>query len=74
VAESAPLRLASPECRSEIQHAVDLGKRLIPILKDPDFEAERLPDPVRKIQWLSVAKNLLARGFVHLESKNYPKE
>jgi WD40 repeat protein len=41
----------SPECRSELQYAIELGKRLIPILKDSDFDPDSLPETVRKIQW-----------------------
>ncbi|MEM7061556.1 MAG: TIR domain-containing protein [Cyanobacteria bacterium P01_B01_bin.77] len=48
--------LASKYCQMEIDQALDLNKRIIPMLVE-DIDVNLLPDTIRKIQFINVADN-----------------
>jgi WD40 repeat protein len=46
-----PDSVSSAECGAEMAYAIELGKRLLPILGDSEIPAEGLPAPIRRAQW-----------------------
>ena len=62
-----PASASSPECRSEMQYAIECGKRLIPILRGAAVDAALLPEPIRRLQWcFSTAEHPLAPASIDL--------
>ncbi|MBT9311992.1 TIR domain-containing protein [Leptothoe kymatousa] len=61
--------LASDYCQMEIDQALDLNKRIIPMLVEA-IDVSRLPDTIRKIQFINLADNRdandLDRDFAEL--------
>ena len=48
----SPDSVGSTYCRQEVDHAVQHGKRLIPILRRSDFEQSQIPPKLGQHQWL----------------------
>lgn len=51
--------LASDYCQMEIDHALDLNKRIIPMLIE-ELDVDQLPDTIRKIQFINLTDNRVA--------------
>lgn len=47
----SPRSVASPHCRAELEHAVALGKRILPVLHLP-VPDEEVPEPVATRNWI----------------------
>ncbi len=64
----SPDALRSPYCRSEIDYALALNKRIIPILvqtTDPDT----VPDFLRGLQYIDLVNNAIPADYLHDESQ-----
>ena len=56
--------VASPVCAGELAHAVDGGKRLIPVLRE-DVEDELLPASLAPLQWIDARDGVSLENVVH---------
>ena len=63
-----PHSVVSTECAAEMSYAIQLGKRLLPILGESEIDPSGLPDPMRKAQWcLSTGSDGLAGAALQIE-------
>lgn len=64
----SPAALQSQYCREELDYAVSLHKRIIPILVH-DVEPEQLPLALRKLQYIDLTDNLVTTDYQQDESQ-----
>ena len=49
-----PAWLDSDACQAELAYAVRRGKRLIPLVIDPEIDMSHMPEPLMPIQWIGI--------------------
>lgn len=63
-----PHSVASAECAAEMSYAIDLGKRLLPILGEAEVDPIGLPNAIRRAQWcLCAGSDGLAGAVLQIE-------
>lgn len=64
-----PHSVSSAECAAEMSYAVELGKRLVPILGAPEIRPDGLPNAIRKAQWcLCTERHSLAGAVAQIQA------
>ena len=65
----SPDSIASPICADEVTHAIQNGKRIIPVIVR-DFDAKSAPNTIRHLNWIffSRPQDEFERSFGHVMS------